>query len=100
MVPDMGVRVSFLGSRPTVAPTQAPKGVLVPTQAVAQRDGQTLVFVVIDAKVQQRAVKPAAQDVGSMKLLPDGVKPGERVVLSPPASLRDGAEVRIESQTP
>ena len=100
MVPDMGVRVSFLGSRPTAVPAQAPKGVLVPTQAVAQRDGQSLVFVVIDAKVQQRAVKPAAQDVGSMKLLPDGVKPGERVVLSPPASLHDGAEVRIESQTP
>ena len=100
MVPDMGVRVSFLGSRPTAAPAQAPKGVLVPMQAVAQRDGQSLVFVVIDGKVQQRAVKPAAQDTGSMKLLPDGVKPGERVVLSPPASLHDGAEVRIESQTP
>ena len=100
MVPDMGVRVSFLGSRPTAAPARAPKGVLVPTQAVAQRDGQSLVFIVIDGKVQQRAVKPAAQDMGSMKLLPDGVKPGERVVLSPPASLRDGAEVRIEGQTP
>ena len=100
MVPDMGVRVSFLGSKPTGAPAQAPKGVLVPTQAVAQRDGQSLVFIVIDGKVQQRAVKPAAQDVGAMKLLPDGVKPGERVVLSPPAALRDGAEVRIENQTP
>jgi len=99
MVPDMGVRVSFLGSKPTAAPTRAPKGVLVPPQAVAQRDGQSVVFVVSDGKVQQRVVKPAAQDVGSMKLLPDAVKPGERVVLSPPAALHDGAEVRIDSET-
>ena len=99
MVPDMGVRVSFLGSKPTAAPTRTPKGVLVPPQAVAQRDGQSVVFVVTDGKVQQRVVKPAAQDVGSMKLLPDAVKPGERVVLSPPETLRDGAEVRIDSET-
>ena len=99
MVPDMGVRVSFLGSKPTAAPTRVPKGVLVPPQAVAQRDGQSVVFVVTDGKVQQRVVKPAAQDVGSMKLLPDAVKAGERVVLSPPAALRDGAEVRIDSET-
>jgi multidrug efflux pump subunit AcrA (membrane-fusion protein) len=97
MVPDMGVRVSFLGSKPAAAPaTQAPKGVLVPPQAVTQRDGQSVVFVVIDGKATQRSVKPATQDVGTMKLLPDAVKAGERVVLSPPPSLRDGSDVSIK----
>ena len=95
MVPDMGVRVSFLGSKPT-ATAQAPKGVLVPSQAVVQRDGQSVVFVVIDSKAAQRGVKPAPQDVGTMKLLPDAVKVGERVILSPPPSLRDGTEVSIK----
>jgi RND family efflux transporter MFP subunit len=99
LVPDMGVRVSFLGSKPTGAAAQTPKGVLVPPQALAQRDGQSVVFVVDDGKVQQRTVKPAAQDVGSMKLVPEAVKVGERVVLSAPASLHDGAAVRTESQT-
>lgn len=99
MVPDMGVRVSFLGSRPTATPTRAAKGTLVPTQAVTQRDGQSVVFVVIDGKVvQQRTVKPSPQDIGSMKLLSDAVNVGDRVVLSPPASLHDGAEVRIEGE--
>jgi hypothetical protein len=97
MVPDMGVRVSFLGSKPAAA-AQAPKGVLVPPQAVVQRDGQSVVFVVIDSKAVQRGVKPAPQDVGTMKLLPDAVKVGERVILSPPPSLRDGAEVREKDQ--
>ena len=64
MVPDMGVRVSFLGSRadPSAA---SPKGVLVPATAIAQRDGKSVVFVVEAGKAVQRAVVPAAQDVGA-----------------------------------
>lgn len=98
LVPDMGVRVSFLGSRPVATPAQAPKGVLVPPQALAQRDGGSVVFVAVDGKAQQRSIKTAPPDVGSMKFLPEGaaVKVGERVVLSPAASLRDGAQIRVE----
>jgi hypothetical protein len=97
IVPDMGVRVSFLGAKPAVA-TQAIKGVLVPAQAIAQRDGRSVVFVVADGKAVQRAVTPAPQDVGAMKLLPEGVKLGERVVLSPPPTLRDGASVKTNEK--
>ena len=92
----MGVRVSFLGSKPAAGAVQAPKGVLVPPQAVTQRDGQSVVFVVIDGKAVQRGVKPAPQDVGTMKLLPDAVKVGGRVILSPPPSLRDGTDVNVK----
>jgi hypothetical protein len=31
-----------------------------------------------------------------MKLVPDGVKAGERVVVSPPPALQDGASVATE----
>jgi RND family efflux transporter MFP subunit len=95
MVPDMGVRVSFLGPQ-APATAQALKGVLVPAPAIAQREGRSVVFVVEGGKAVQRAVTPATQDVGSMKLLPDGVKAGDRVVLSPPPALQDGAAVAIE----
>ena len=97
LVPNMGARVSFLGQKASAA-TQAPKGVLVPAEAVAQRDGRSVVFVVEGGKAQLRAVTPAAQDVGAMKLLPQAVKVGERVVLSPPPSLHDGAEIRIADE--
>ena len=100
MVPDMGVRVSFLAAKPAAgadgAPPPAPKGVLVPPQALVQRDGGTVVFIVADGRVQQRSVKPAAGDIGGQKLLPDAVKAGERVVVSPPESLKDGAAVRAD----
>jgi RND family efflux transporter MFP subunit len=92
IVPDMGVRVSFLGQKaPAGAPP--PKGVLVPPEAIAQRDGASVVFVVEGSKAVQRKVAPAPQDIGAMKLLPEAVKAGEQVVLSPPESLRDGASV-------
>ena len=95
IVPDMGVRVSFLGSKadPTAA---APKGVLVPATAIAQRDGKSVVFVVEAGKAVQHVVVPAAQDVGGMKLLPAEVKAGDRVIVSPPPSLQDGASVTTE----
>ena len=95
IVPDMGVRVSFLAAPSTVA-TPALSGVLVPAQAMAQRDGRSVVFVVIDSKAVQRVVTPAAPDVGAMKLLREAVKVGEQVILSPPPSLHDGASVKVD----
>jgi RND family efflux transporter MFP subunit len=95
LVPDLGVRVTFLGPKAaaTATPTQ---GVLVPPLAITQRETRTVVFVVVDGKAVQRDVTPAAQDVGSMKLLLQGVAAGERVVLSPPPALRDGAQLTID----
>jgi RND family efflux transporter MFP subunit len=99
IVPDMGVRVSFLEQKaPGVA--QAPKGVLVPAKAIVQRDGRSVVFVVVGGKAQLHVVQPAAQSYGDMKLIPDALQAGDAVVLSPPAALRDGADVQTEKTSP
>lgn len=95
LVPNMSARVSFLAKKPDT-PAQPLVGVLVPAQAIAQRDGRSVVFVVADGRAVQRAVTPAPQDVGAMKLLPRDVAAGDRVVLSPPPTLRNGAAVTIE----
>jgi RND family efflux transporter MFP subunit len=96
IVPDMGVRVSFLGPQAPAVALRSPKGVLVPPQSIVQRGGRAVVFVVVDGKVRQRAVTPAAQDVGGLQLVPDALEVGARVVLSPPPSLQDGAKVRAD----
>ena len=95
IVPDMGVRVAFLGQKASPA-APPPKGVLLPPTAIVQRDGKSVVFVVEGGKAAERIVAPAAQDVGAMKLVPDGVKAGDRVVVSPPPALQDGASVATE----
>ncbi|GAB2535530.1 efflux RND transporter periplasmic adaptor subunit [Rhodanobacter koreensis] len=95
IVPDMGVRVSFLEVKPQ-ASARAPQGVLVPAAAIVQRDGHSVVFVVEDGHVRQRIVDPAAQAYGELRLLPAAVKPGDSVVVSPSAGLHDGSDIQVE----
>lgn len=99
IVPDMGVRVSFLDAKPAPA-AQAPKGVLVPAGAIVRRDGRSVVFVVEDGKARARTVQPAAQAYGALKRVPAAVNAGDSVVLSPPAGLHDGAAVQTEQPKP
>lgn len=91
IVPDMGVRVSFLEQR---APAEEPPaGVLVPSSAVVQRDGQAVVFVAEGGVARQLRVEPA-ESTGSLRRIPAGLAPGSSVVRRPPASLADGDRIR------
>jgi RND family efflux transporter MFP subunit len=98
IVPDMGVRVSFLEQKQSQLSMQAPQGALVPAAAVVQRDGHSVVFLVHDDTVQQRTVAPAASTQGDVRLLPAGVEVGATVVVSPPAELKDGMRVSLPAK--
>ncbi|MFT7774937.1 efflux RND transporter periplasmic adaptor subunit [Roseateles sp.] len=91
VVPDMGVRVSFLATKPKAEVKPVP-GVLLPPDAVVQREGVSAVFVVQDGRAEQRAVQLGA-DVGKFKLATGGLKAGETVVVSPPAELKQGSNI-------
>jgi len=93
IVPDMGVRVSFLEAEKPGAPK--PTGVWVPTRAVQTSDGKSAVFVVQGEKVARVAVTAGeVRDVDQM--ISTGLKGGETVVLSPPAQLKDGSRVTVK----
>jgi len=99
IVPDMGVRVGFLESKPAggaVAP--AVTGVLVPPEAVRAEGNGSVVFVYADGKVERRAVT-LARAAGASRHVLTGVREGERVVLSPPESLKGGESVRLADKT-
>jgi len=90
IVPDMGVRVSFLDTPKPGAPK--PSGVWVPTRSVQGKDKDSAVFVVEGEKVRRVPVGVGeVRDVDT--LVTQGLKGGETVVLSPGDSLRDGARV-------
>ena len=89
IVPDMGARVSFLRDTPKPATAAAPSGVLIPAQAVVQRDGGTVVFTLAEGHVHQRTVKAAARN-GELARITEGLQAGDQVVLAPAASLKDG----------
>ena len=99
ILPDMGVRVSFLEEAPRSAKGAAAgpplKGVLVPGTAIVQRGGRSVVFVIDGERARERAVT-AAQSFGELRLV-EGVESGVRVVRAPPADLQDGARVAIHT---
>jgi RND family efflux transporter MFP subunit len=98
IVPDMGVRVSFLeAAKPQQA--EQPKGVRAPGAAVVEREGTQVAFVVgDDDTVQQRGLKVAGK-LGDDVHVTEGLQPGETVVLDPPAELKDGAKVVLADDT-
>jgi RND family efflux transporter MFP subunit len=94
IVPDMGVKVSFLESAPRPEASQ-PRGVRVPAAALVQRDGKDVAFALGDGgTVQLRAVKPG-RALGDDRQVLSGLSPGDTVVLDPPAALADGSKVRV-----
>jgi len=93
IVPEMGVRVSFLEQAQPQAATK-PQGVRVPDGAVVQREGASVAFVLGDEnRVQQRTVE-AGQAMGKDRQILKGVSAGESVVVNPPDTLRDGTRVK------
>jgi RND family efflux transporter MFP subunit len=97
IVPDMGVRVSFLEAKQSTG-AQGPKGVLIPAKAIVQRDGNASVFIVTGGKVRRQTVQPSSQDFGDKRLIPESVNTGDALVVSPPDDLHDGSEVKIQTE--
>src|SRR6266850_2619304 len=97
LVPDMGVRVAFLDNEPA-RPAAPVAGVVVPAEAVRGEGPAAVVFVYADGKVERRAVT-LARATGASRHVLTGVREGERVVLSPPESLKGGESVRLADKT-
>jgi RND family efflux transporter MFP subunit len=97
IVPDIGVRVGFLGADPA-KDGKPVGGVLVPADAVRGEGAAAAVFVYADGKVERRAVTLGPNAGGTRHVL-TGVRDGERVVVSPPASLKDGAKVTVAEKS-
>jgi RND family efflux transporter MFP subunit len=99
IVPDMGVRVSFLEEAPPPGDEAPPPGVLVPAAAIAVRDGAQVAFVVRGVEdgrgtVARREVT-IGRTLGDDREVTAGLSGGDTVVLDPPEGLEDGADVRL-----
>jgi RND family efflux transporter MFP subunit len=98
IVPDMGVRVSFLEDRKPEASNQPlPRGVLVPTGALRKEGDENVVFVVNGQKAQRRTVSLGGT-VGDSREVTAGVSAGEGVIVDAPAGLKDGTAVTVAKQ--
>jgi HlyD family secretion protein len=99
LLPDMGVKVTFLREEDeATAPSRAAQpATLVPKAAMinGQDNGESFVFVVAGEAVERRAVKVGGADGDRVEVIA-GLRPGERVVVSPPSNVIDGAKVVVK----
>ncbi|WP_397573181.1 efflux RND transporter periplasmic adaptor subunit [Silanimonas sp.] len=98
IVPDMGVRVSFLA--PVDADAPKPTGAFVPEAAIVQpapaaegeEPGRPAVFVVEDG-VAKRIEVTLGEEANAERHVTAGLSGGETVIVAPPKGLADGARV-------
>ena len=95
ILPDMGVRVSFLEEARKEGGEAAPaRGLLVPAGAIVQRDGHSIVFT-IEGDHAHSVVVTAGQNFGDLRLV-EGLTSGARVVKAPPENMAEGARVAVK----
>ena len=95
IVPDMGVRVSFLEERAQhsgASPAAPAPGVWVPNAALRKEGDRDFVFVVSNHRAQRRAVTLGSASGDSRRVLA-GLSPGETVIVDAPADLKDAVKV-------
>lgn len=97
IVPDMGVRVSFLAPVDPMAPPLTgafvPESAIVRAAADAEPGSGPAVFVVEDGRARRVPVR-LGQEANAERHVSEGLRGGETVVLVPPPTLRDGARVQ------
>jgi len=97
ILPDMGVKVSFMEDRPVAAQVATEfRGVFIPSSAIVTRENENVVFVVKDSRVEIRQISIGLKQ-GSQRNIRSGVEAGEWVVrkVTPELSeaLVDGRQV-------
>src|SRR6202140_4042190 len=94
ILPDMGIKVTFLGAAHEKKAGGESATILIPQSAVHDENGKKIVFLVKDDKTERRAVTLGG-DRGSDKEVIAGVSVGDTLVTKGPANLRDGQTVEI-----
>ena len=97
ILPDMGVKVSFLEDRKEQNTSAARPMVRVPSSAVV-RDGETsYVWRVRNDAVERIAVRTGGERDGQTEIL-SGINAGERIVATPVEGLKEGIQVKSKAE--
>jgi RND family efflux transporter MFP subunit len=95
ILPDMGVKVTFLKDEDEAVLPAARPAILVPKAAVQSDNTNSFVYVVTGDTVDRRAVKVGGADGDRVEVLAD-LRVGDRVVVSPLQNLTSGAKVVVK----
>jgi RND family efflux transporter MFP subunit len=102
ILPEMGARVDFLEPEQPEGAVKAsgPARIRVPADAVRQQDGQSIVWLVRDGRLQSRNVD-AGPVSGGFREIRSGLSGGELIVLGAAADAKAGQRVKsAQTNTP
>jgi len=91
ILPDMAVKVSFETTGEQTP--SAARVVVVPATAIHLDGDQNIVFVAHDGRAERRAVKTGDRQNENI-LVQSGISVGDKVILTPPADLKDGDPIK------
>lgn len=95
ILPDMGIKVTFLGDEPELKSGAAAPAALIPQEAVRDENGKKIVFIVKDGRSERRAVTLGGARGTDAEVLA-GISAGDTVVVKGPANLREGQAIEIK----
>lgn len=95
ILPDMAIKVTFLREGDATATAAAQPTALVPRPAIKTIGSDNYAFVIRGDAVERRAVRLGGTDGDRVEVLA-GLQSGDRVVVSPPPTLADGARVIVQ----
>lgn len=92
ILPDMSAKVAFLSRE--IAPADRKSVTAVPRQAVIERDGQKVVFIIKDDRAVRTTIE-IGRALGDL-IEVSGIRTGEKIVLAPLDKLTDGTRVKTD----
>ena len=95
VLPEMSAKVSFLTQ--DVTPEQQKPLTAVAADAIAQRDGASVVFVVREGIAVAVPVTPGPK-LGDLVAIRGDVKSGDKAVQKPPADLASGTRIKVATK--
>jgi HlyD family secretion protein len=97
ILPDMGVKVSFLAEPTPQSATAVQPRLLVPKAAIRKANGADVVFIVKGDVAERRAVTVGLMEGDQVEIV-SGLQVGERVIVEGPATLADGSRVTVKER--
>jgi RND family efflux transporter MFP subunit len=95
ILPDMGVKVSFLSDLPAKTGKTSDAKAIVPHSAVRNEGGRQVVLIVQDGKLERRAVTLGTERGSDVEVMA-GVVPGDKLVVKGADTLHEGQAVEIK----
>jgi RND family efflux transporter MFP subunit len=95
ILPDMGIKVTFLGDEAPRNDAAATPAILIPQNAVRDESGKKVVYLIKGDKTERRAVTVGGIRGTDVEVIA-GVTAGEMVVVNGPADLHDGQTVQVK----